>query len=346
MKLFLSAAVLLAGASSTLAAPAKKSVTTGAARSVKMSNKATRSLVKQSRKLEEDEDEQEEDEEWGFLMGYKVKFVMCAAGEKIMGEGEYEYSSVVYRLCPDDATNDKESAFGCTDEEAYGDYVVGINTYVGAVSEALERAQENNNNNRRKLDEDEFQLNEYAECREADMDMDEDDEGRKKRKLEQEQMFYIGPACNEEGDDIVLDFFSNEACTTKAVSPYTYYELTGQNIPYYDGGLANLVAKNGFTSCTQYDDGNYEVSEMCQEIYENAGKCDATSSYSCDTIETLEAELKAAESPSSAGKVFLIIILVLLTLGLGWWAFKLYQKKKQAEAGTEGESSGPFNQLC
>lgn len=342
MKLLASAALLLSMASTGLAATTGKKV--GANQEMKLNGKKARNLVKASRKLDQnDNNNNNNQDEWSFLMNYKAKFVMCAAGEKFMGEGEYEYSSIVYRLCPESfeepEKESKRSAFGCSDDEKYGDYVVGINTYVEAYGEWMEEQWNNNqNNNGRKLN-DEFDLREYAECAEADMDMD--DEGRKNRKLNQEMQFFIGPACTEEGDDIKLEFFSNEGCTYVAESPYTYYELTGRNLPYYDGGLA----KQGFTSCQEYDDGNYDTSEFCMRLYENAGKCEANNQYYCETIEELEAEMKAAEAPSKAGKVFLIIILILLFCGLGYWAFKLYQKKKAAEGG-EGEGSGPFNQLC
>jgi len=162
---------------------AKKAVDLTA--SHKVSGHSARKLIRASRKLEENQADEEEDEFY-FLTKYRMKFVQCVADYKVQGDDGYESSAVIYRLCPNDV--ESESAFGCTDDESYGDYVVGINTYTQAIAENMREEAEANGQE----DDGEFDLGDYAECREADMNMDENDEGR---KLEQVNYYYIGPKC-------------------------------------------------------------------------------------------------------------------------------------------------------
>mmetsp|Transcript_1477 Transcript_1477/g.4263 ORF Transcript_1477/g.4263 Transcript_1477/m.4263 type:complete len:263 (-) Transcript_1477:688-1476(-) len=168
---------------------AKKAVDLTA--SQKIAGRHARKLVRASRKLEDEdnEDNQEEEDEYYFLTNYRMKFVQCVADYKIQGDDAYESSAVIYRLCPNDAQS--ESAFGCTEDESYGDYVVGINTYTEAIAENMREEAEANGQE----DDDEFDLNEYAQCGEADMEMDEDEDEGRKRKLEEVDYYYIGPKC-------------------------------------------------------------------------------------------------------------------------------------------------------
>jgi len=323
MKIAASLVLASAGAASA----AKKAVDLTA--SHKVSGSSARKLIRASRKLEENQEEEEEDEFY-FLSQYRMKFVQCVAGEQVPGEDAYESSAVIYRLCP---LTDVEStsAFGCTDDEAYGDYVVGINTFTQAVAQnmAWEREQAGYE------DDGEFNLEDYAECREADMDMDEDeDEGRKRKLEEQWDQYYIGPKCVNVmdskgkkivGTDIALDFFADETCTTEA--QVSYYELTGQEIPYSTG----LGLYQEATKCASYnEDGELEIKEVCQQLVEDvAYRCDAVYQGGCEKIEALEAELKASEAKMSGGKVFGIVLLVFVILGAGYYFF---MKKKQKDA--------------
>ena len=178
----------------------------------RVSGAVAKRIISQSRKLEEDEEEEEEEDENAFILDYQLNFVKCAAGEKFLNEeGEYESSSVIFRLCPSNSScgADETNAFGC--DEGYGDFITGINTFVDAYAETL------NEDRRRRLEEDEeeeFRLEEYAQCEEADFPDEEDEEDeddrrkmkvkRTNRKLEDEEevQFFIGPACTDDGLDI------------------------------------------------------------------------------------------------------------------------------------------------
>jgi len=323
MKIAASLVLASAGAASA----AKKAVDLTASR--KVSGSSARKLIRASRKLEENDQDQQEEDEFYFLTNYRMKFVQCLAGEQVQGDDAYESSAVIYRLCPIDSDELKSSAFGCTDAESYGDYVVGINTYTEAIAKnmAWEREQAGYE------DDGDFDLEGYSQCAEADLEMDENDEDR---KLEEEQndQYFIGPKCvnvmdskgkKVVGTDIAFDFFAEETCTTESTT--SYYELTGQEIPYSTGlGLYQVATK-----CASYnDDGELEAKEVCQDLLENViYRCDATYQGGCGIIEAFEAELKASEAKGNGGKIFGIVLLVLVILGAGYY---FWMKKKQKDA--------------
>mmetsp|Transcript_20255 Transcript_20255/g.43702 ORF Transcript_20255/g.43702 Transcript_20255/m.43702 type:complete len:348 (+) Transcript_20255:101-1144(+) len=345
----LSTALILAASAGAASAASRKAIDVSA--SHKVSGAAARKLIRASRRLEDEEqdNQDEEEDEFSYLMNYSMKFVQCVPDYQVYGEdGEPESSSVIYRLCPNDA--ESESAFGCTDEEAFGDYVVGINSYTNAIAEAMQQEAEQNGNNNNDNGE-EFNLQEYAECREADMNMEDEDEDEGRRRLEgNQQFYYIGPKCIDimdskgkkvVGSDIGLGFFTDQYCSQE--SEITYYELTGSDIPYSTGGLGGQ-----YKACSAVnDDGEYEVSEMCQGMAENVAlRCDQVYQNGCEAIEELEADLKAREAgSSSAGKVFLVI-LILLLLGGGVFWFLKKKKEKAAANGEEPSTGGFFSQLC
>ena len=174
----LSAALILAASAGAASAASRKAIDVSA--SHKVSGAAARKLIRASRKLEDENNNNnnnnQDEDEFSFLINYRMKFVQCVPTTRSPARTPTESSAVIYRLCPSDV--ESESAFGCTDDEAYGDYVVGINTYTQAIAENMEQEAENNGNNNNNNDE--FNLEEYAECREADMNMEQDqDEGRR-----------------------------------------------------------------------------------------------------------------------------------------------------------------------
>lgn len=281
--------------------------------------RATAGLLKHARKLEDQNNNQnddQEEEEYSFLANYQLKLLTCKSGETYVNpeDGEYESSSVVFRLCPKDSCDD-ESFGGCSD--GYGDYVVGINTFVqGYLEDKKEDMQQDDN----------FNVDEFGECREYEADQDADDENGNNGNQAQ---YYVGPACSEDGTDIVLDMFTDYICSVK--SEVTFEEISnGLSLPYTDGGLVS----NYCESCSGYNDnGEYELSEMCMRLYEDAGKCESGMEYfhysgqneaSCEFIESMLPKSKRG----GAGKVFGWIFFCLVIIGAVAVGYSVMKKKR------------------
>ena len=229
------------------------SVTNAASISPIHSGKTISSLVEKSRRLEDGNAEQAEEEEFAFLQNYSLKFITCKAGEKWKDpeNGEYEYSVVVYRLCPNCDDNVKG---GC--KSGYGEYVVGLNSFVDAYFEDRGENMQGDDN---------FRLEEYAECREYQAQG-----GR--RRLDQGAQYFIGPACTEDGD-IRLAVFTEETCTTESNIDFTTVS-GGMSLPYSSGELISSSCH----SCTEVNDnGESEVSDYCMKNYESSY------GYGCET---------------------------------------------------------------
>jgi hypothetical protein len=289
---------------------------TASASSRTLSGKASKNLLSKARKLED-----AEEEEFAFLMNYKLKLRSCIAGETVQNaeNGEYEYNAVVFRLCPDTGDCDDDTTDGC--KEGYGDYVVGLNTFV---QEYMEDQRENMQYD------DNFNPAEYAECREYENDND-DGNG---------VAYYIGPACTEDGSDIKLQMFSDEACMY-VPEDVTFEEVSnGWTLPYSSGGFVSTYCN----SCTEYNDnGEYEAKEFCQKLFEDAsGKCETnmeTYHYygkdesACEHI--LEIVPAQSKSGGGGGKVvgwfFFIAIVGAFAGYVVWW------KKKKASGGSASD---------
>ena len=94
-------------------------------------------------------------------------------------------------------------------------------------------------------------------------------------------------------------------------------------------------------TCGGYNEnGEYEIKEICQQLLEEPSfRCDATYNGGCETIEAMEADLKASEEKMGGGMVFLIVLAVLVVLGLGIWFFMKQKTKKEALLGGGGGTS-------
>jgi hypothetical protein len=148
-----------------------------------------------------------------------------------------------------------------------------------------------------------FQLQNYVECQQTQfnyrrLEDAEEDQGEEQQEEDEEQEeeeqdqnqnynnveYYIGPYCAEQGGSINLGLFLDDTCTTYADNKggsYTYKALTGESLPY----SSKSIITTDCMSCQQVNDGDndnnndnnnaYGVSEVCAEIYDEAGKCES-----------------------------------------------------------------------
>jgi hypothetical protein len=269
---------------------------------------ATRKLLSKARKLEEN---QQQEDEYAFLMNYNLKMVSCKAGEQIRDPetGEYENSAIVFRLCPEGC--DSEAQKGCS--SGHGDFVVGLQSFVQAYFED----QRDN-----MYFDDNFKVDEYAECREYEVENDDENENQ--------VAYYIGPACTEDGSGVRLELFSDQYCTT-APEGVTFESLSnGWALPYESGGLVTSNCQ----PCAEYDNGNYALKDMCMNLYADAGKCETNMESfhyygkqegSCEYIESL---LPKKQKSGSGAKAFGWVVFIMVVVG-AFSAYAMWWKKSK-----------------
>lgn len=124
-----------------------------------------------------------------------------------------------------------------------------------------------------------FELDEYIECKEFNAD-------RRRRHLEEEIDYFIGPYCSDQGGKIYLGMFTDDSCSVFADTyggTTTYKDFTGESLPYSSSSIVGLEC----VSCKPLEDANQEnnnnnnnnngeveVKEMCEQMWDTAGKCE------------------------------------------------------------------------
>lgn len=231
---------------------------------------------------------------------------------------------VRFRLCPSDSCS-PNNAGGCSegygdyvlDMNVYLEaYIESTQQYNEAKCEYLANMSGCNNNNNRRLDEnqqdyclydyyaandmaeecadgnpyqnnydgnnqqEEFDIGEYTYCAQANF------QNNNGRKLDQQQnQYYMGPYCSEQGGSIYMGLFTDDACTTFADDyggKEMYYSLTAKELPYGEKNMITMDCYSCMEPEAQYNyDGNDNedednVNEMCEMIYANAGKCESS----------------------------------------------------------------------
>lgn len=179
------------------------------------------------------------------------------------------------------------------------------------------------------------------------------------------QQYYVGPTCSN-GFDINLATFYDNGCSKKTKSGVYAALNYGASLPFEKSSMVS----DACVSCLQVDengdDGNnngnqdYEVTELCQESYEEAAKCESGLSgvkyyadeSGCDYINNVLPKLvkatnsitksqgsRSATSGSSAATGWAIFFFLTAAV-FSAYAFFLYRKIHRAKvnlAAGEGE---------
>lgn len=169
----------------------------------------------------------------------------------------------------------------CDGENQGDDFDEDICLYDCYVANGIEDicAENNPYNDDEQEEEEKFELREYVECAEAEFNQDE------RRRAEEEEAieYFIGPYCAEQGGAIFLGLFTDDTCTTFADGNggiSTYSALAGETLPYSSESIIGMDC----ISCKEPEDFNEdgddaededEVIEMCEQIYQTAGKCES-----------------------------------------------------------------------
>lgn len=335
-------------------------------------------LLSKARRLDEDE---EVDYTWvtGMSIKFQGCFHVSQWNGEADGEEDVRIMTkrlVRFRLCPTDYCSAEDSG-GC--DSGYGDYIIDMNEYVQSYTEAKRQAEEEacqeleenecaceddgdddafdeeacqqecyaaNGMSYCYQEEGAFEPQEYMECGQFEVPED-DDANRRKLEEEEEVQYFIGPYCGNQGGDIYLGMFSEETCTEAVddtAGAYTYKTLVGSSLPYSSKSLVGSEC----VSCLQVpegdddDDGEDETTEMCEMMYQAAGKCESGLSIdypnenACTFMEGIKIIRKSGvvstdePAPSKTASAFIGVFSVSFCL-LGAYVYYLKTKLDKAK---------------
>jgi hypothetical protein len=256
-----------------------------------------------------------EENEYAFLGNYNMKMITCNSAEVVVNQatGESEYGAIIFRLCPSTGECNDAAGKGCG--AGYGDYIVGMNTFV---QEYLEQKRDE-----MQVD-DNFKVEQLGECRQFNADKDSE---------YADGVFYVGPACSADGTGIRVALFSDADCSILEET-VTFEDISnGISLPYSEGGLISTSCE----SCYSVNDaGEAGLNEMCMGLYEQAGKCESKmetfhsagkTETACEVINALVPKSKK----SGAGKVIGWLFFAMVVVGLAGFAFTAMKKKNTKE---------------
>ena len=194
---------------------------------------AVSKVLRAARRLEQDAAAVEDT--YDFLTTYSLKLIGCNAGVAVQDPEtlEEEYSSVIFRLCPTEKGCSSSTVSGC--KKGYGDFVVGLNTFV----EAYFEDQRDNMNW-----DDAFDVNRYREC--AEYNVEKNDNGEEE---EEQVQYFIGPGCTKSGTGVKMGLYVDETCTTASSTSFADIS-NGGTLPFANGGLVSTYC----TDCTETND--------------------------------------------------------------------------------------------
>lgn len=276
------------------------------------------------RRLDQNQQAEEYDET-SFLKNYEQVFLKCIPNMKVMNEeGEYDYNTVVYRMCPSGTACDSKGNV-CT--EGAGTYAVGLQEYVRGFFDQFEDEEDGYQQ------EDAYDFGELGECREINVEANDDGNNNG-----QQVQYFMGPACTDDGD-VRMALFTDEYCRPEYEAEVKLEDLIGIEMPYENGGLMDDDKCSAYYCNAMNDNGEYELNRFCEELYANSAyKCEEDMAYvsavngmntrGCDAIS----EMMPQSSKGKGGTIFLIILLVAAVVGVAVY-FIMSQKKKQTSEG-------------
>jgi hypothetical protein len=190
-------------------------------------------------------------------------------------EIEYDCQYYLQNKCSCQDTDDKDDGFNAD----YCEYDCFNNS---GMTECVDRNpyQDDGQNQNQQ-----FNLENYMQCTAVRLN-NNNNGGGGQRVLEQNgASYYVGPYCSEKGGSIYLGLFTDDSCTNAATDT-TFQTLVGFELPYSTSSIVGADC----VSClereyNQQDDQNNQadandaadidaVSESCETLYQNAGKCE------------------------------------------------------------------------
>jgi len=302
-----------------------------------------------------------------------VRFRLCPSDSCAMnspagcekGYGDYVIDMETYLQSYMEAV-EQDQEYNCQYEEEYGDcgcdgedqgddFDEEICKYECYMGKGMEYCIDKNPYEEEGEKKEEFNVREYAECKEYEFPQN-DDGNNNARKLEEEAKYYVGAYCSENGGHIYLGLFTDDTCSTFADSSAgtkTFSTLSyGESLPYSSTTLIGsecMSCKETQQANEQNqqeggDDANDadEVKESCENLYTSSGKCekylniDSQNNYGCQFMEGITIfrkngkVVKSASTKNVTASVF-IALSALTFVGLGGYAYYLKTKLDRAK---------------
>eukprot|EP00525_Craspedostauros_australis_P002559 CAMPEP_0198110390 /NCGR_PEP_ID=MMETSP1442-20131203/2401_1 /TAXON_ID= /ORGANISM="Craspedostauros australis, Strain CCMP3328" /LENGTH=403 /DNA_ID=CAMNT_0043766419 /DNA_START=39 /DNA_END=1250 /DNA_ORIENTATION=+ len=176
----------------------------------------------------------------------------------------------------------------CEDDDGKGDdFDRDICEYDCFVANGIEDVCAENNpyEDDEQQQQEQFEVREYIECKEAEFQEDDNNNNNRKLDEEEEVQYFVGPYCAENGGAIYLGMFTDDECTVFADGyggANAYSQLAGDNLPFASTSLITMDCFDCMEpeDVNENDNGNDNqdedlVVEMCERLYQSAGKCES-----------------------------------------------------------------------
>lgn len=263
-------------------------------------------------------------------------------------EKQQEMCNACQNYCnfDDDANNgDDENANGDGDAQRHlADYAYGVDCTT-CYADCMKIQNMENNGYRDATD--------FLECT-LISDAEDDDK---------DNALYAGPMCASSGFKIKIGVFTDQYCsildTSKDVEDYMMYE-DGSQAKLSHALLKAVYSDSSCVSCAaNNNDGNANVNDMCEELYQESAKCEKShgfdngyASYNndynnqqaqeetvCDFIDSIKAgsydeygeivvtgaNLSTSGTTTTSGQKLALSFFILGTVGLAFYAGKLHR---------------------
>jgi hypothetical protein len=209
-----------------------------------------------------------DDESMWFLQGYSIYLLSCIEGQQVMNyqdqEKSVEGSTVIFRLCPVDTCDAESSEFGC--QEGYGDFAVGINTFVSAYLESQQELYGKELVYYSQTGK-EFVVNDYAGCGEYNFQENQGGQGQG-GYYQYQQYGQNGQYYGQYNGQYNGQQQGNNGYQQQQQNGNGYYQQQGNN------GYQNGYQQGGYEQMEQYN-----ANSQAEQYYYNAGNRKLQNNY-------------------------------------------------------------------
>lgn len=147
--------------------------------------------------------------------------------------------------------------------------------------------------------------------------------------------FYVGPKCGRRGEKINLAVYTDQYCT-KEYDDSIFAKITGMSLPYQSKSMVSEAC----ISCNKNranNDGYYanpEVTEICEETYSFATKCETNlagvmyypDTSGCEYVSNIKSYEVGYSAPSTSAMIFFAVFFGLAAVFLGYQAYQMKQR--------------------